>query len=470
MRYLLSSFLFCLVGCGAIADDASTPTAPTDAKDSPPIIGHTNPNESPIEGSFDLSFTTVTPSSLAGQTPPSTESPSLSAGARLDIATANGVTTAQITGRWGQPGSFAVTIAKDSVTLEGSFAIGGNGAGGYVSDQWKKLVLARGDSGGLTGAVTAVGEQTISQGDVLWQSSLTGSGKFVRDQTRPELRLSGRSSIGPTGKPLPWERFTVQASEPVSTGHTQEQSHVEGPDGDSLQIRWVPVSASNGPFSSQGVSFQGTVDDWTRAGSGEPWNITNGGTLVNDMVGLNASSLDTKLPFSRISYATTEVGFDDDILEVDPWGTSSFLQNDARCENGGCLALGPATLNWCMPVRNGFAGRLTRGATGHVTLRYRVLAKDAVVFTDLLTLELAAQNGEILDTTQRPTLSALATPVGEFPYGSDWTTLDVAAPAGSGEIGYAVITASPGLLNGGCGGPPPPSSNLLVLIESVKSL
>lgn len=469
MRYLLSSFLFCLVGCGAIADDGQTPSGgPKDPND-PTVIGHTNPNEVAIEGSFDLTFTQVTPTSQGGQTPPSAESPSLSTSARLDISTSGG-TFAQITGRWGQTGTFAVSITDTAVTLAGTFSIGGQGAGGYVSDQWKTLVLERGASGGLTGKITAEGEQTIGLGDVLWESKLSGSGTFVRDQTRPALRLSGRSSIGPVGEPLPWERFTVQAAEPVSAVHVQEQSHVEGPDGDSLQIRWNATAPGHSPFSTQAVSFVGTVDDWTRAGSGEPWNITNAGTLVNDMVGLTSDSLYTTLPFARIGAATTEVGFDDDILEVDPWGTSSFLQSDARCENGGCLALGPTSVSWCAPVRNGFAGRLTRGTTGHVSLRYRVLAKSGVVFTDLLTLELAAQNGEILDTTQRPDLTELATPIGDYTHATDWTTLDVAAPAGGTEIGYAVITASPSVLNGGCGGPPPPSSDLLVLIESVKSL
>jgi hypothetical protein len=133
----------------------------------------------------------------------------------------------------------------------------------------------------------------------------------------------------------------------------------------------------------------------------------------------------------------------------------------------------------CSDPRSGLVAQVTRAPLGHVALRYRILARpqndpgggSPFFYGDLVTMELAgALNGAPVDTGvagASANVVALPSAIDGMTYGSDWSTLDAAAP-GSGAIGVAVALG--GARSGGCGGGPPlPPVDVEILVETISA-
>ncbi|MBL8609181.1 MAG: hypothetical protein JNL38_17770, partial [Myxococcales bacterium] len=116
------------------------------------------------------------------------------------------------------------------------------------------------------------------------------------------------------------------------------------------------------------------------------------------------------------------------------------------------------------------------GPLSRVALRYRVVAEpelgagQPVVYGDVLTVELARVVGSVSSESViggQIKLQKLAQPIDGMTWATEWTTLEVSAPAGSDAVGVAVAAGGPVALRGGCGGPPPPPVKMEILVERV---
>lgn len=450
-----------------------------------------------LEGSLDLRFTEV---QAAGDIPTwlGSASPSLAAPFRVDLRRVGGAFVgtrsadvargleAVVTGRWSAPAAYAVSAEGDGLVLTGQgVAASALGAGLPTSttDTWTRIVLPLDGEGHLTGAVRAEGRRTVWQGDAGWMGDLTGRGTVRVDDTAPEIRFDVDSPLAPAGKLLPWDAIGVTVAEPVEPTGVEEHTRLGGDHGDSLALRWLPGAPPAGTAWAGRTSFGGHLDDWTRAGSGEPWILRNVENLVKDPVGWVAAPRSQPLSILSVGPATNQVGFDDDILLTTPWGPQDLYgggeagTHDRRCESGGCLRLGPVSVSGCRGERAGFAALLNR--LGGVELRYRVLVRmphdgpDAPrLYTPAVTLEVASAGRPPLDVTAMAgaPVPHLATAVDGFDYGTSWTSLQVTAPEGMGPVGVAVALGGPHVPLGTCAGPPLPPAEVELLVERVKAV
>jgi hypothetical protein len=478
-------FLLSVAACGGTIAIDGSPGQQSDQPDPKPVVTPTTTGTA-IEGSFDLQFTSAKATlNQGGPTAPPTTSPSLATGARLDIRKSGGGYEAVFTARWGTPAAYAVEVSGQSLTLTGSGAISGGPSSGIsgASDTWERLVLPRDAAGGLTGEVRGTGREIVGQGDVIWEGTLTGSGTVKPDVTPPSLRGDYASRIGPSDKLLPWDPILVRAAEPVEPNGVEQGIEVQGDRGETLVIRWDAHQPSRASWAGE-TSFTGYLDDWARAGSGEPWTLFASDGAARDLAGNYGSSSIKNLSFLRLGGATTEIGFDTDVIDVSTWGDHAIYgggltgQNDPRCESGGCMRIGPVRYDVCGVPRAGFAGLLQRVGAGYVELRYRVLAKPMydgptpMLYGDAVTMQLATQGAAPRDASVPAStlgVTRLASPVDDMSYGTDWVTLEAAAPQGTGPIGVAVVVGGAGVIRGGCGGPPPPPASVEILVERVRS-
>jgi hypothetical protein len=364
------------------------------------------------------------------------------------------------------------------VTLAGSGVIlpQGNSVPVFATDTWKTLILPRAADGSLTGQLNGLGEEMISEGDVIWQADLAGAGTFVKDATDPELRTTPIAR-GPVDSLFPWDPIPVALAEPLD-GPTVEQSiHIDAP-GASLPIAWdAPSSTWAGA-----TSLTARLTDWSRVTS-SPWSVSHAGGVA-DRVGRMTHTSSATVMFLGLGPAVQQVGFDSDVLLASFWGTAGTIgggltgQADPRCEHIGCALMGPFDVNACSMPRAGFAGELVRGAGQGATVRYRILAEPGsgsgspMVFMNPFVVELATQGlaSTIVEPlTSSPTFTQLSAPIDGLSWATPWTDLDAKAPPGTGPIGFAVRT-NPGTTSGNCGGGPPfPPVKVEVLIEAVTA-
>jgi hypothetical protein len=322
------------------------------------------------------------------------------------------------------------------------------------------------------------------QGDEEWGGDLTGTGTLAQDTTHPEVRADVLSGIGPSDALLPWDRLPISTAEPVDEKGLQDNTQISSDKGDKLAVVWQPTVSPDTAWAGR-ASFVGYLQDWVSATSSDSWNVRNTGEFVVDRVGLSAAAITTPLKFLRMGGPTQSVEFDDDVVESSSWGDYMIYgggfagQSDPRCEQGGCMRIGPVRYDFCAMPRAGFAAQLQRLAGGLVELRYRILADPLEqpnslpsLIGEVVTLEVASPGAAPVDHGVQGSSAAialLAAPVDGMHYGSDWQTFEVPAPAGSGPIGVAVAAGGYSLLRGGCGGPPMPASSVEILVEHVKS-
>ncbi len=483
--FLAASGSLLLAACGAVApaqpggvDGGSSTTTPADAAAGSDATTGTLV----VEGSYDVTFTFATVNLLPGGPPaPPAPAPSLATPARLDLRRAGSAWEALFTPRWGTPASLAVSETAAALVLKGEARVHGAAGGGVggATDTWKTLTLARDATGKLTGDVKASGDESIFQGDVVWSGTLVGGATLAADATAPELRSRVVSPIGPGDRMLPWDPIRVQAAEPVTPAPVRDVTVIAGP---TTTVPLVFEKAARPDSWAGEVAYTGRVSSWASVMNGQPWVVANTSSSIKDLVGLAAAPLSTPLKFLQLGFAAPEIGFDSDVVFASLWGESRFLgggftgATDPRCEAGGCVKIGPASFGVCDATRAGFAGILASDATKtKVGLRYRVLAEpenpgDLFVHSDLVTLELARQVGQPVDTIVRPSdvkMPKLATSIDGMSFGTTWLDLDVAAPAGTGPVGVAVAIGGPSALVGVCGGPPIARVKLEVLVERV---
>jgi hypothetical protein len=451
---------------------------------------HVAPASLALQGSYDLRFTTVTAATETSSFPaPDAKPPSLEVNARLDLRQRDDKSyEAVFTGRWGTPAAYSVTVTDDALTLSGSGSISQvRGSISGASDRWTTLVLARGADGRLTGKVRGVGDETIGEGDVMWNATLTGNAELTVDATTPEVRSAAISPLGPDDALLPWDPIVIETAEPLMPDALQQATVIHDPRG-AMSLRWDhKVPGADGWAGA--TSIVGHVDDWARAGNNGQKDTLDHAGGVRDRAGLGTNVLGVPVQFVAIGPAMKSIGFDDDVTSVGMWGASEILggglagTNDPRCESGGCARIGPVHYGVCGVEHAGFAAQLQRATGGKVALRYRVLVGDAYnrpaekpfVYGSSVSLQLATP-GEVPVvvgvTFDQASLTQLPTAVDGLGWGTPWTTIEAPAHEGSGQgapIGFAVAAGGAGASRGGCGGPPPPETKFEILVERVDA-
>src|SRR5262249_6493612 len=130
---------------------------------------------------------------------------------------------------------------------------------------------------------------------------------------------------------------------------------------------WLPGPVSFAPEPvSAGATWGGVVRAWGRADNWDGWSgsIAQLGVPPGLLgAGSNASgSLAAEFPFVAVPPPAAWHGFDGDTTEVASWGDVTWLGGkagyDSRCEEGGCVQLGPFVPYGCGADRIGIAGRL----------------------------------------------------------------------------------------------------------------
>ncbi|MEO7110705.1 MAG: hypothetical protein ABI183_09725, partial [Polyangiaceae bacterium] len=234
----------------------------------------TNPNShldpSSIEGSFDLSFGSVTAvSSFAGQSSPGTTTPPSNDGnARVDVKkNSDGSYAVLVTPRWGQTQKFAADVSAAAVTLTGAPAtFQALSSGGGIDDEWTTLSFPRASSGGFVGTFSASGNENIYDGDEGFTYVLSTNGSISKDATAPEARAIIVSQSGPITALLPWDPITIQMAEPIDVSQL----------GNAFASDSFP--ADNGPHLEAGsadafgrtTTTSGVTSNWSGLATAKP--------------------------------------------------------------------------------------------------------------------------------------------------------------------------------------------------------
>lgn len=139
--------------------------------------------------------------------------------------------------------------------------------GGGVNDTWKTIRLGRNADGTLDGSFTAEANESVFQGDVGWQGSLTGEGAIASDTTQPELRTRLTTFSGREDVRFPWDLIAVDAAEPLVLPEGGADRPLRVGAGDRvLPVAWTTTTTTWAGASA----FLGYATDWTAASHGEP--------------------------------------------------------------------------------------------------------------------------------------------------------------------------------------------------------
>jgi len=473
-----ASSIFLLTGCGETVSDgapAGTPSDPTGITQPP---GTTTPSTKPAQpsqlgviGSFDVRFTKVTVTANAGQPQPGQlpEPASRTTPFRLDLKRDD---SGKLLG--------AVTVDESATALALAGDVTANkmlSTFSGTSDSWKTFSLDRNADGSLKGTFTAKGEQTFGEGDVMYSYPIVGEGTFDLDKTKPESRALVLRSLAPKDSMLPWDKIEVQLAEPLDETATKTATHFEATGGSPLTMAWEPTAAHVTDWA--GVSsITARATSWPPTAS---WSALVG--AIADLAGLPGAQSSTPLNVLTLGSHASLIGFDDDILMANLWGSYALLgggfsgANDSHCEAGGCLSLHTQSVNACGTSGTGMAARLQRGAANKVAVRYRVLVHPTYdnggssppYAPSPATVQVAAEGGAVNESqisfTDAP-LQKLGTAIDQYEWATAWSTLTIDAPTGTADLGVAVANLGTPY----CGGPPFPEAEVLVLVEDVRSL
>lgn len=456
---ILSASLF-LLACGGSIGESPTPQ---------PV---------PVEGSFDLTFATVTPTEQPNGPPisvPKVTSPSVGAKARLDVRAVSGGYEAVLTPRWGAPAAMAVVATSAELRLTGEVNVNANananGGAQGVSDRWTTLVLPRRADGSLTGQASLAGDEDVFEGDVGWMYKVSATASFKQDDTVPDFKLASSGSAA--GKYLPWDHVRMMASEPVDAPKfLSSTSAVVGSRTASFRDATVDFYNAAGALWAGSTSLDGAFGSWN-------FGATTGtlalGPGVPDRAGNarapDASPQNETLVMLDVGAPASGFAFDGkDDAAPGTWGLAAIASGGA-CEGGGCLALGPEETNQCAHEGPGFAGRLKPGGTS-LRLRFRVRAASlyqggpVMSIGSLLRVETVRPGGAVKTTdVATPELAPLKD--GDpLDYASSWSSATADLPPGSGEVGFAVRLVDAPY---GCGGPAPAPMKVQVWVDAVHA-
>ncbi len=343
---------------------------------------------------------------------------------------------AVVTPRWGMPSLFDVSQGDGILTLTGSATVKAGG----ITDVWQSFVLDL-DTGGLaTGAVSAVGQESVLADGVGVSGKLTGSLSLRRDETPPAAKPS--SALGFAGTLLlPWEPVVARFAEPISSADLAAHlSVIAG--GSPISPSWTfapEMALADGAAGA--VQATAVLDDWggvTAAklvlspGYADPsGNLGAGFEHGLDLVSVPLADPGAPLlPKSGGAVAT--------------WGP---VELGAPCEPGGCTSVGPVALAPCGVIPAGVAGRAVPPGATTLRVRFRVVfaptdAKGLPPYLGAIPVlaVVVARPGALPTVVEQvaPEVVDLGTAAGEYPFATPWTHLDVDLPPGSGELGWGV--------------------------------
>lgn len=396
-------------------------------------------------GSFDLSVSALKQSFPMGTG--NVKSPSDGASFRIDIPepeaaqagkSGKGTPTAWkalVTPRWGTPALFDVVQGEGSLTLTGSATVKASG----VTDVWQSFVLALDASGLATGAVSAVGQESILLDGVGVSGKVTGSLTLATDHTAPEAKAA--SVMGFAGAQLlPWEPVVARFAEPVADAAASSHlSLVAG--GESIGAAWT--FGPEGLGAGQGIVVaSGVLSTWDAPASAK-LALASG---YADLAGNAGMGFEQSVDFLSVPPAKAGPV----LLAKDPSAFSAWgpTKADAACDTGACASLGPVWLAPCGVTVTGLAGRLEGVGAKTLRVRYRALfaetpeSKGAPPYLGAVpVLAVSAARPGVLPVTQEqaaPETTDLGPNAGQFHYATPWTNADLPLPAGDGEIGWAV--------------------------------
>jgi hypothetical protein len=396
--------------------------------------------------SYDLKFEGVT---LAHST--SGESPSEGASVRVDLGRFGSDYRATATPRWGYPSEATVVFEEPESGAKGvRLSTGLHISGTNYIDDWHEITVSLDASGELRGPVTAAGTRRLAGGDFGYSVSLHASGTIELDQTAPQVDAVLESPHGPPGALLPWDELVVRAAEGVDAADLDSRIRVESAEPPvPVIVRKRSPTADDPTAWSGSVRVNGRLQSWPDVNVDFALNIDAG---APDLVGLRTAGYTTKSTVMSFGSAVGRNDFDDNGPAVALWGRAARLGGstgaDPRCENNGCLMIGPLANAYCAE-RSGIAGRITT-TSPLVSMRYRVLvgpthpaSTELPPFSPPLQFDLVAPGGEVTSTTlyiESSWMELLPEPQGALRWGTPWRTLETPIPAG--DVGYSVYSGT----------------------------
>ncbi|MGH7281100.1 MAG: hypothetical protein ACRELY_06220 [Polyangiaceae bacterium] len=450
LAIVLFPFLALACGGNVASSNGSSNGASNDDGDNE----NENPSRATPDGSYDLTFTSVTATPTYASDPPSVSPPSSGKNAVLHLDDATNPTT--ITPRWGRPSEFTYALSSSAMSVTLGGAIFSDATTFFVSDTWTDFEIDRAHDGALSGTFTATGTEEITEGDEIFEATLTGSGKIAADTTHPDVRLGTLPSYGL----MPWEPIPVELAEPSSSSF------------DPNSLFSLSPATAEGTASFDASSLRGTV-------LSSNWTTTSANVVVQpltDFAGLRSYAKTFPVTFFDPGARTPGFTFDGPDANPPKWDASSlisYLATDASCESGGCAKIGPLGNNGCAVPDAGIAGVL-EGNASSLDIRYRILVgldssgggggtitPDSSVFS----VE-TAMPGEAPSTQSFGfALSDLQTIPSTFgmTQATPWMTAGIPYP--SDTVGFAIRFGSESY----CGGPIFNENSTIVLIDSITT-
>lgn len=449
---LLAVPFLLVVACGSQVGSSSTSSnSGNDSDTETDTPGRWSP-----DGSFDLTFVTVTATPTYASSLPSVAPPSIGANAMLRVA--DGAPT-MLTPRWGTPAELDATLTNSAFELQSGTVTISDDTTYFVTDTWTDFEIDREDNGTFTGAFSAKGTEEISDGDEIFEATLVGTGKIAGDTTPPDVRLG---TLPPNGL-MPWEPIPVQLAEPV----TKPASRI---------LSLSPAAAAGVVTPSDANSLR--ADVLASAWSNESVNV-----VAQAMTDLAGNSIDTKtFPVTFFDPGAPAAAFSFDSATANPskWDDASlitFMNADASCESGGCAKIGPLGDHGCTIPNAGLAGILEHDASHASTLfvRYRILVgiDPTAGGTSSVTPDPGVFSVETATPGQSPTTQPIGFALADLKtipstfgmtQATDWATATIPLPAAS-ELGVRIGFGSGAY----CGGPILNENSTIVLIDSITA-
>lgn len=443
----------------------------------------------PIPGSYDLAVgkVTATPQSTVGPPSPNVTPPSEGRTMRLDVRKGTaGSVDGVLTPRWGAPAHVDGARETGEYRFTGDVSVSGTDSSANVTDQWSTLHVAASGSG-LGTNVTMEGTENVFQGDVLWTFDLRGTATLANDDTAPELRSAPTSPRGPSDALLPWDPIEVDVAEPVAGAAIESKTSVLLSDVDHAgELTPLPIGWHFAPTDTK-TSWAGIVRAEARLSgwdhhptqTAKPYTLRAEAGIV-DAVGLGSAAVSASFAVLDVGQPQPSFPFDRaDAPAPVTWGLVALRAGaGARCEQGGCLEIGPYETTYCGTGRHGIAGRVS-APTGSLDVRYRVLYAASASSPDeppspygpAFTIEIARAGAEaIARQVQSPpgtSLLDLGAAAGELRWATPWTTESVSLPGPLPpmviDLGFSIGSADSSSTWCGGGPLPPPVKTLVVL-------
>jgi hypothetical protein len=283
------------------------------------------------------------------------------------------------------------------------------------------------------------GRAIRSEGDVEYSGTVDAKVSFAPDTTKPTWRTTATTSFASV--PLPWDEWTVEASEPYE--ETVSLSPLFG-SVISGSLKGTPMTQNGEIPRERGVRFRQL--DWNVK---LPSMVTP--QAVSDRSGNVAASASVPIAAETIAKRSAKyLRFDDDAGMPMRWGAVSI--GTVGCRSGKMCAAINAKLSACTRgSRGGIATRLMGSGVTTAVVR-AVAAKGTMGFgggtPSSVAILGAAFPGGGASTTTGSELKWTTAADGSLDTG--WTTLTLKMPATEAETGVAISVGGVGAPSNGC--------------------